>query len=347
MSLVISRTPYRISFFGGGSDYPEWYRERGGCVLSTAIDKYCYILCRHQPVFFERKHRIVWSHIETVDTLREILHPAVREGLKYLGFDDNKGIEIHHQGDLPARTGIGSSSSFSVGLIHALMALKGQFPDYQSLAEQAVHLEREILKEIGGVQDQYAAAYGGFNKITFSKEGVKVTPLGVNKSILETLCENLVLVYSGKSRLSSDVSQSIVQNINQKEAYLTLMMDQVEKAEKMLKEGNLDDFGRLLGEGWRLKKELSGNMTTPEINELYDTAIQSGALGGKLIGGGSAGFLLFYVPRGHQRSFKDVLGKFIQASFKIDWEGSTLLLHDNVDLPSGKRVIKEKLLCVG
>lgn len=329
MSLFISRTPYRISFFGGGSDYPEWYEQNGGSVLSMAIDKYCYITCRYQPTFFEKKHRIVWSHIEMVDTIGEILHPAVRESLKFLNFNNKCGVEIHHQGDLPARTGIGSSSSFSVGLINALTALQGGTIDKKELSEKAVHLERNILKETGGVQDQYAAAYGGFNKIVFSKQGVNVSPVVVSRSILNELSQNLVLVYTGSSRFSSDVSKSIITNFNQKETYIRRMVEQVEIGEKLIKGGNLDDFGKLLGEGWKLKKELSGNMTTSEIDEIYSEGIQAGALGGKLIGGGGAGFVLFYVPRLHQASFRESFRRFIKVSFEIDWEGSSLIYRDS------------------
>ncbi|MBY0461939.1 MAG: kinase [Alphaproteobacteria bacterium] len=256
------------------------------------------------------------------------MHPAVRESLKFLGFNNAQGVEIHHQGDLPARTGIGSSSSFSVGLINALTSLQGGFIDKKGLAEKAVHLERDILRETGGVQDQYAAAYGGFNRITFSKEGVTVTPVTASRNVLNELSENLVLVYTGSSRFSSEVSKSIVTNLNQKESYLRLMVQQVDTGEKLIKNGSLDEFGKLLGEGWKLKKELSGNMTTPEIDEIYSKGIEAGALGGKLIGGGSAGFVLFYVPRSRQMAFREVFKKLIKVFFKIDWDGSTLIYKE-------------------
>lgn len=328
MNLFISRTPFRISFFGGGSDYPSWYKENGGAVLSTAINRYCYLFCRYQPTFFEKKHRVVWSHIEVVDTIGEILHPAVREGLKYLNFGNERGVEILHQGDLPARTGIGSSSSFSVGLINALSALKGQELSKSELAEKAIYLEREVLKETGGVQDQYAAAYGGFNKIVFTGEGVKVLPVNVSKTTLNTLCKNLVLVYTGSSRFSSDVSKTIMDNMEAKEKYLRLMVEQVEKGENLLKTGNLDDFGNLLGEGWRLKKELSGHMTTSEIDDIYEQGLQAGALGGKLIGGGNSGFVLFYIPHQKRSAFNDAMRKFMRVPFGIDWEGSKLIYQE-------------------
>jgi len=338
MSLFISRTPYRISFFGGGSDYPEWYKQNGGSVLSTTIDKYCYLTCRFQPTFFEKKHRIVWSYIEKIDTIAEILHPAVREGLKFLGFNDERGIEIHHQGDLPARTGIGSSSSFSVGLINALTALKGGIISKQDLSEKAIYLERDILKETGGVQDQYAAAYGGFNRIVFNKEGVKILPVMVSENILNKLCSNLILVYSGSSRFSSDVSKSLVNNLSKKEKYLTYMVDQVEKGEKLIKEGKLDEFGNLLDEAWNLKKQLSESITSPEVEELYEQGIKAGALGGKLIGGGSAGFVLFYVPCSKQISFKKALNKFIKIPFKFDYEGSKIIYKDTDNISYVNRV---------
>ena len=215
--MIISRTPYRLSFFGGGTDYPQWYLREEGAVLSTTIDKYCYVSCRYLPPFFNIKHRIVWSHIETVSTIGEILHPAVREGLRFLGFDDSQGVEIQHQGDLPARSGIGSSSSFSVGLVKALTGLKGEMLGKMDLARQAFTLEQDILKETVGSQDQVAAAFGGFNVIRFLRDGqIQVEPLTLSLGRLAELEQSLVLLYTGTSRLGSEIAKNVTKNFNKK-----------------------------------------------------------------------------------------------------------------------------------
>ena len=212
--MIISKTPYRISFFGGGTDYPSWYLKEGGVVLSTTIDKYCYISCRILPPFFDLKHRIVWSHIENVSSISEILHPAVREGLQYLGFDDHTGLEIHHQGDLPARAGMGSSSAFVVGLIKALLAIKGEIIDRHELALRAIELEQEILKENVGSQDQIASSYGGFNMISFSKGGkIQVDPVTVTPGCIHKLEEHLMLFYTGSTRFTSEINCDLIKNI--------------------------------------------------------------------------------------------------------------------------------------
>jgi D-glycero-alpha-D-manno-heptose-7-phosphate kinase len=328
--LIISKTPFRISFFGGGTDYPEWYLQEGGAVLSTTIDKYCYISCRFLPPFFNIKHRIVWSHIETVSTISEILHPAVREGLRYLGFNDAVGLEIHHQGDLPARSGMGSSSAFAVGLFKALIALQGQMISKQELVLKAIELEQTVLKENVGSQDQVATAYGGLNVIHFLQSGeIKVEPVTIPAERAERIVElqsRLLLVYTGTSRLASEVAGDIIANLRSKGQRLREMRKMVDQAVSILNgSGSLDDFGRLLHESWMLKRELSAGVTTATVDHVYQTALEHGALGGKLLGAGGSGFMVFYVPPERQAGVIKALAGYLHVPFQFETEGSTLM----------------------
>lgn len=327
--MIISRTPFRISFFGGGTDYPAWYLEEGGAVLSTTIDKYCYISCRYLPPFFNIRHRIVWSHIETVTTISEILHPGVRAGLRYLGFDDSAGLEIHHQGDLPARAGMGSSSSFVVGLIKGLTALRGQMISKHELALRAIELEQSELKENVGSQDQVAAAYGGFNVIRLLKGGdIRVEPVTIPSSRLDELQSRLLLFYTGASRLASEVAADVVSNLQDKREHLREMRAMVDRAVLVLdKSGGMDEFGRMLDETWKLKRELSAAVSSAAVDETYQTAIENGALGGKLLGAGSTGFMVFYVPPEKQGQVKRALSHCLHVPFKFESEGSTLIYY--------------------
>ena len=329
--MIISRTPFRISFFGGGTDYPAWYLEEGGAVLSTTIDKYCYISCRFLPPFFNIKHRIVWSHIETVSTISEILHPAVREGLRFLGFDDSVGLEIHHQGDLPARAGMGSSSSFAVGLIKALTALRGQMINKHDLALKAIELEQNVLKEHVGSQDQVAAAYGGLNVIHFSPNGdFQVEPVTIPASRITELQSRLLLFYTGTSRLASEVAADVVANLQSKQEVLRQMRSFVDQAVSLLNgNGSLDDFGRLLHENWKLKCQQSEFITNPIVDGIYKTAIEHGALGGKLLGAGGSGFIVFYVPPERQPHVKEALSGYLHVPFRFESEGCRLIYADN------------------
>lgn len=327
--MIISKTPYRISFFGGGTDYPEWYLQEGGAVLSTTIDKYCYISCRFLPPFFNIKYRIVWSHIETVSALNEILHPAVREGLRYLGFDDNDsvGLELHHQGDLPAHSGMGSSSSFVVGLIKALTALQGRDIDKHELMSKAIELEQVVLQEHVGSQDQVAATCGGFNIIHFLKTGeISVEPVEIPAQRLSELQSSLLLVYMGTNRLASRIAADIIANLRKKEASLHAMRRMVDQAVSILNgPGSLDDFGRLLHEMWMLKRELSPLVTNAAIDRVYQTALAHGAVGGKLLGAGGTGFMMFYVPPERQPEVLDALAGYLHVPFQFETEGSTLM----------------------
>ena len=330
--MIISRTPYRISFFGGGTDYPDWYLKEGGAVLTTTIDKYCYINCRYLPPFFNLKYRIVWSHIETVSTISEILHPAVREGLRYLGFDESVGLEIHHLGDLPARAGMGSSSAFAVGLIKALTAMQGQIISKHDLAIKAIELEQDVLKEYVGSQDQIAVAYGGLNLIYFLPNGeFHVEPVTLPTPLLDSLSSRLMLFYTGTTRLSSDIAKDIVSNLPSKQTILRQMRTYVDQAVNLLSTGQLDDFGRLLHESWLLKRELSKMVANPTVDMVYKNALDHGALGGKLLGAGSSGFMVLYVPPERQNEVRQSLFGLLEVPFQFESEGSTLIYYDSDD----------------
>jgi D-glycero-alpha-D-manno-heptose-7-phosphate kinase len=332
--MIISRTPYRISFFGGGTDYPAWYRREGGAVLSTAIDKYCYISCRYLPPFFNIRHRIVWSHIETVNAVSEILHPAVREGLRYLGFDDSVGLEIHHQGDLPARSGIGSSSSFSVGLIKALTALRGETVGKHDLALRAIDLEQNVLRENVGSQDQVAAAYGGLNVIRFQPDGaIRVEPLGLPRDRVRQLERNLLLLYTGANRMGGEIAAHVIASLADKSAQWHRVRQMVDQAIAILAgDGSLDEFGRLLHEAWMIKRGIASGVSNSTVDDIYDTVIRHGALGGKLLGAGSKGFMLFYVPAERQAALTQALAHFLWVPIQFDGEGSTTIYNDRPGL---------------
>lgn len=326
MLMAISRTPYRISFFGGGTDYPGWYRVHGGAVLSMAINKYCYITGRHLPPFFGIKHRIVWSHIETVGAISEILHPAVREGLRAIDFDDDDGVELHHQGDLPARSGIGSSSAFAVGLINVLHAMRGTIAEKHALAQAAIDLEQNRLKEAVGCQDQIASAFGGFNVIQFGRDGTfSVDPVGLTDAQREAFEQRLVVVYTGTSRLSSALSKQLIDNFEARTASLKKMQAMVPQAVDLLRQSDFDAFGRLLHKTWELKRSLTSAISTSVIDRIYDDAMRAGALGGKLLGAGGAGFMVFVVPPEQQRQVREALSHLISVPVRTDFTGSSII----------------------
>jgi D-glycero-alpha-D-manno-heptose-7-phosphate kinase len=329
MSLVISRTPFRISFFGGGTDYPAWYRKEGGAVLSASIDKYCYITCRFLPPFFPSSYRVVWKHIETVSSISEILHPAVRGALRMLGFDKERGVEILYQGDLPSQTGMGSSSAFAVGLINVLSALKGDHFGADELYAKAIELEQNWLKENVGSQDQVATAVGGLNIIRFSKSGaIAVEPLGLDPERCAALTRRLVLFYTGQSRLGGELASSLIAGMDRHAEQLHRMHHMVFEAAAILRsDRNLDEFGRLLNEAWQLKRALAEGITNPEIDSIYRRAIAAGAVGGKLLGAGSSGFMLFYVPEERRSAVNEALSTLMPVPFEFEHEGSTLILN--------------------
>jgi D-glycero-alpha-D-manno-heptose-7-phosphate kinase len=333
MTFVITRTPYRISFFGGGSDYPEWYLKHGGAVLSSSINKFVYITARHMPKIMGVAHRVVWRHVETVDTVHDILHPAVREGLKYLKFDDSKGLEIHYQGDLPARSGMGSSSTFAVGLMLALRTLRGEKPTAAELANEAIHLEREILKDRVGSQDQTAAAYGGLNYITFGTDGaINVNPVKLAKPTFDKLNDHLLLFFTGRQRTASNVAEAVVKSLADKHAQITRMREMAAEGVGVLERGDIETFGKLLHEAWILKRGISDQVSTDFIDRIYAIARENGAWGGKLLGAGQSGFMCFVVPPDRRKNLIDKLediGTHVAA--RLDTTGSEVVYYANGD----------------
>jgi len=326
--MIISKTPFRVSFFGGGTDYPVWYKENGGAVLSTTIDKYCYLTVRYLPPFFPHKHRIVYSKIEAVNEIKEILHPAARETLRFLNI--NKGIEIHHDGDLPARTGMGSSSAFTVGLLNSLYALKGIMVSKEQLAKEAISIERDILKESVGSQDQAAAAYGGFNKITFEGEDeIKVKPITLAEKRIKELEAHLALYFTGFSRYASKVAATQIEKTPERKKELNRIYQMVDEAINILsdRKRSILEFGKLLNEAWQLKKSLTDKISTPEIDKIYERALKAGAIGGKLLGAGGGGFMLLFVPPERQSKVREKLKNLLEVKFNFEKEGSQIIYY--------------------
>lgn len=327
--MIISKTPFRISFFGGGTDYPVWYRENKGAVLSTTIDKYCYLTIRHLPPFFEYKHRIVWSKIETVKDINEILHPAVKATLNFLKIDE--GMEIHHSGDLPARTGLGSSSAFTVGLLNSLYALKGVMSKKEKLAKEAIYIERDMLGENVGAQDQVVAAHGGFNKINFSGDDeIKVEPIIIDKERVKELESRLMLFFTGFSRIASEIAKEQIDNTPSKKRELTYMYQMVEEAINILnKKNDILEFGKLLNETWKLKRMLSNKISTPAIDNIYERALEAGAVGGKLLGAGGGGFMLLFVSPEKQQKVREALKDLLEVKFNFENGGSQIIYYNS------------------
>jgi D-glycero-alpha-D-manno-heptose-7-phosphate kinase len=326
--MIISRTPFRISFFGGGTDYPAWYNENGGAVLATTINKYCYITCRYLPPFFEHKYRIAYSKVETVKDKGEIQHPVVRAAIDFMKVD--RGLEIHHDGDLPARTGLGSSSSFTVGMLHALYALKGVMSTKKQLALEAIHLERNILKENVGSQDQVLAAIGGFNRIDFdpgNENAYRETPILIDAQRSSDLQSHMMLFFTGISRFASDIAKKKIDNFPNKTKQLTTMYHMVEEAISILNSsGPVSDFGKLLHETWMLKRELSDGVTSKYIDEIYDAAREEGAIGGKLLGAGGGGFMLIFAPPQKHTAIEKKLGALLRVPFEFEYQGSQIVM---------------------
>jgi D-glycero-alpha-D-manno-heptose-7-phosphate kinase len=323
--MIISRTPYRISFFGGGTDYPAWYLKHGGAVLATAIDKYCYITCRYLPPFFEHRSRFVYSKIESCTTLEQIEHPAIREALRFLHIE--RGVEIHHDGDLPARSGMGSSSSFTVGLLNALYALKGYMPSKHQLLTESIHVEQQMIRETVGSQDQATTAYGGFNHIQFFQNGeISVRPVIMSPERVKELNSHLMLFYTGIKRTAADVADSYVKDIDSKKRQLRIMKDLVDESLSLLN-GNRDltGFGDLMHEAWQAKRSLSSAVTNSEVDQMYEAARAAGAIGGKITGAGGGGFLLLFVPPERQISVRQALDTLIHVPFRFDYTGSQII----------------------
>ena len=326
--MIITRTPFRISFFGGGSDFPEWFVEHSAQVIGTSIDKYCYISCRYLPPFFDHKFRLVYSQIENVKEINEIKHSAIRAVLD--SFHWEQGLEIHHDGDLPARSGLGSSSAFTVGLLNTLYALKGEHRSVEHLSKEATYIEQTVLQECVGCQDQILVAHGGLNHIKFSSDGKHiVSPLIVTPERKESLNDHLMLFFTGISRIASEIEKSKIENFCDNEQKIQTIIEISEAAISVLqsKKESIDDFGILLDESWRYKKALSTQVSNEKIDDAYDASKKAGALGGKLLGAGGGGFLLLFVPPVFQAAVKEVLKGYVHVPFKFESSGSKVVLY--------------------
>lgn len=323
--MIITKTPFRMSFFGGGTDMESFFIDNGGAVISTTFDKYCYVTVRHLPRFFDYKTHLTYSKMEYVNGVDEIQHPAIRNAMSML---DMHEIRLIYEADLPARSGLGTSSSFAVGMLNAFYALKGKYADKKKLADDAIYLERVLCNEAGGWQDQIAASYGGLNRINFNSEGYEVLPIIINPERKNTLNNNLLMFFTGFTRFSAAVQQANNQNNEEKIYYLSRMYELVGDAERVLtdKTRDLDDFGRLLDYTWDLKKKTGPAVSTDNIDELYKKGIRAGALGGKLLGAGGGGFLLFYVQPDKQKAVKEAMKDLLYIPFRFE-NGGTQVIH--------------------
>lgn len=320
--MIITKTPFRMSFFGGGTDFEDFFKEYRGAVLSTTFDKYCYVNVRHLPNFFDFSSELVYSKHERVTSVDDIEHPAIRNAMKML---DVQRIRLAYEADLPARSGLGTSSSFAVGMLNAFYAFKGKFVDNKKLADDAIYLERVLCNEVGGWQDQIAAAYGGFNRINFSADGYEVCPVAISSERKKQLNNNLMMFFTGFTRLSADI-QKINQPFN-KTAQLKEMLSLVDEAEKILVDNNqnLDDFGRLLDTTWQLKRQTGCSVTTDNIDYLYQKGLSAGALGGKLLGAGGGGYLLFYVQPEYQKNLREAMSELMYLPFEFENSGTKII----------------------
>lgn len=324
--MIITKTPFRMSFFGGGTDLEEYFKENGGAVISTTFDKYCYVNVRHLPRFFDWSNELSYSKTERVSNVKDIQHPAIREAMKML---DMREIRLTYEADLPARSGLGTSSSFAVGMLNAFYALKGKYADKKKLADEAIYLERVLCNEAGGWQDQIAASFGGFNRINFGADGYEVFPIIISPNRKKQLNNNLMMFFTGFTRFSSDIQK--VNNVNgteEKRSKLKKMYNLVDEAEAVLanNDRNIDEFGELLNETWKLKKGTGNSISTGSIDELYDKGIKAGALGGKLLGAGGGGFLVFYVQPEKQEHVKKAMRDLMYIPFKFE-DGGTRVIH--------------------
>ena len=326
--MIISRTPFRISFFGGGTDYPSWYQQHGGAVLAVTIDKYCYLTCRYLPPFFEHNIRLVYSRIENCHHVDEIEHPSAREVLRYLDIQHN--VEIHHDGDLPARSGMGSSSSFTVGLLNALHALKGEMVGRRELAEEGIHVEQNILKETVGSQDQILAAYGGFNHIIFRESGdFLVNPVVISPQRMAALESHVMLMYTGIKRTASNVAGSYVPNLDDKRRQLRILQQMVDEALSILSsDRDISEFGALLHEAWQVKRSLGARVSNPEIDDLYENVMKAGACGGKITGAGGGGFLLLVAPPDRHDAIRQACPHLIHVPIRFSMQGSQNIFYE-------------------
>ncbi|MEO5350058.1 MAG: kinase [Magnetococcus sp. YQC-3] len=328
--MIISRTPFRISFFGGGTDYPAWYREHGGSVIAASINKYCFITLRELPPFFEYNYRIRYFLREEVKTIDEIKHPSVRECLRFMQV--KRGVEIVHSADLPARSGLGSSSSFTVGLLHAIYSLMYKMPTKRELAVNAIHVEQELIRENVGSQDQTEAAFGGLNRIDFGyPQHISVRPIILPPDKKDRLCRSLMLFFTGFSRTASDIAGEQIKQTMDRSAELYRMLELVEESMSILlsEQDSLDDFGRLLHEQWLLKRQMTHLISNQRIDDIYAAGLQAGALGGKLLGAGGGGFILFFVRPGDQQRVRETFKDLLHVPFRFDDVGSQIVYYGN------------------
>ena len=324
--MIITRTPFRMSFFGGGTDFESYFKEHGGAVLSTTFDKYCYVSVRHLPRFFDYWNEIIYSKIERVQHTDEIMHPAVRNAMK---MKDMHELRLSYDADLPARSGLGTSSSFAVGMLNAFSALKGKKLSKRQLADEAIYLERVLCNESGGIQDQIAAAFGGLNLISFGADGYEVRPVDISKDRKDELNDRLMLFFTGFSRFSSDIQQGTVKALKDKYAELKEMTELTFDAERLLRNeaADLNEFGRMLDHTWKLKRGISNGISTGSIDDMYAAGIKAGALGGKLLGAGGGGFLLFYAEPDRQEAVREAMKELLYIPFRVEQEG-TAIVHD-------------------
>ena len=324
--MIITKSPFRMSFFGGGTDMEEFFSENRGSVISTTFDKYVYVTVRHLPRFFDYSSEIKYSKIERINKIEDIEHPMIRNAMRML---DMHELYISYDADLPGRTGLGTSSTFAVGLLNAFYLLKGKHASKKQLAKDAIYLERVLCEEAGGWQDQIAASYGGLNRIDFDKEGFHVAPIIISPNRKQELENNLLLFFTGFTRFSSDIQKSTKLNIKNKKKELFEMLSLVDEAQEILenKNRNLDDFGKLLDKTWKLKKQTGNQITKSTIDEYYTKGIEAGALGGKLLGAGGGGFLLFYVRPENQSKVKEALSNLMEVPFNFENEGTRVIYY--------------------
>lgn len=327
--MIISRTPFRVSLFGGGTDYPTWFQQHGGAVLGTTINKYCYISVRELPPFFEYKHRMVYSRIENITKLEEIQHPAIRGVMQDFKWD-GPGLEIHHDGDLPARSGLGSSSAFTVGLINALRAFQGKMSSAKRLGDEAIRIEQDVIGEAVGSQDQIWAAYGGTNVIQFMPDGTyQVTPIVMRPARRVELQSHMMLFFTGFSRIAAELAKAQIANMAKREANLHTMRRMVDDALEVLQsEGPIKQIGDMLHEGWMLKRDLAAGVTTSAVDEIYEEGRAAGAWGGKLLGAGGGGFILMFAPPERHQAIRQRLSKLVHVNIEIGSPGSRIVMYE-------------------
>lgn len=337
--MIITRTPFRMSFFGGGTDMPEFFNKNGGAVISTTFDKYCYVTVRHLPRFFDWKTELTYSKIERVNRTDEIEHPLIRNAMKMLDMEE---LRVTYEADLPARSGLGTSSSFAVGMLNAFNCLKGKYKGKRQLADAAIKLERYICNETGGWQDQIAASFGGLNRINFKDGSYEVLPLIISPERKRLLNNNLMMFFTGFTRFSSEIQAANKvppEKEKDKENRLKEMLSIVDEAEDILSNNSrpLRDFGFLLDRTWQLKRQTGSAVSTPQIDSLYEKGRDAGALGGKLLGAGGGGFLLFYVEPDKQDSVKCAMRDLLYIPFRFENSGSQVLYYEPEDFEPKER----------